>query len=135
LRCKKGESIINLVLSLALVGKYGIGGVLAATVFSFIIGNFINFPRIISKKIINDKTINYYKKVFKYLIGLTINLVICYFVNNFLQNTNLATWLLNGFILFAINFALTAAFYIITKETSFLKRIALITKNFRTKNK
>ena len=131
--CSIFQSVVNLILSLALVGKYGIGGVLAATVFSFIVGNFINFPRIISKKIINDRTINYYKKVFKYLIGLTINLVICYFVNNFLQNTNLATWLLNGFILFAINFTLTVAFYIITKETSFLKRTKLITKNIRAK--
>lgn len=131
--CSIFQSLTNLVLSLVLVWHYGIGGVLAATVFSFVVGNFVNFPRIISRKIINDKTINYYKKVFKYLLGLVINLTICYFINSRLQSGNLFMWALNGFILFLINLILTFAFYWITKELTFLKRIKLIAKNFKAK--
>ena len=64
------QSIINIFLSLFLVNKFGIGGILFATIFAFITGNFIHYPRIIYKKIIDDKVFNYYKKVLKYLFGL-----------------------------------------------------------------
>ena len=45
-----------------LVKKYNIGGVLFATLFAFVTGNFIHYPNIICRKIINDNPINYYKK-------------------------------------------------------------------------
>ena len=125
------QSIVNCALSLILVTKLGIAGVLIATVFAFITGNFIHYPRIIAKKIINDKTINYYKKVLKYLFGLVINLGICYMVNKVLVNKNLILWVINGGIIFVINLILTSAYYYVTKEMLFIDRI----KHFIKKRK
>lgn len=123
------QSIINVVLSLLLVKKYKIAGVLIATVFSFITGNFIHYPKIISNKIINDKTINYYKKSLKYILGLIINMFICYQINIFLHNTSLISWIINGAIIFIINFGLTTAYYYLTKEAYFFERIKFLLKD------
>ena len=125
------QSVMNIILSLILVQKYGIGGVLIATVFAFITGNFIHYPRIISKKIINDKTINYYKKCLKYVIGLIINIVICYYINSLLYNVNLFRWLINGIIIFTINLILTSIYYWLTKETKFIDRIKFMIKKYK----
>ena len=125
------QSVMNIILSLILVQKYGIGGVLTATVFAFITGNFIHYPRIISKKIINDKTINYYKKCLKYVIGLIINIVICYYINCLLYNANLFRWLINGIIIFTINLILTSIYYWLTKETKFIDRIKFMIKKYK----
>jgi len=122
------QSIINIAISLLLVKRFGIAGVLIATVFAFITGNFIQFPRIICKKIINDKPFNYYKKVFKYLIGLMINMGICFLVNRMLKNTSLTMWLLNGVILFSINFITTITYYWAVKENAFYYRIKTLLK-------
>lgn len=130
--CAIFQSITNIVLSLALVGKYGITGVLVATVISFLLGTFITFPVVIYKKIINDRVMNYYKKIFKYAVGLVLNMTICYFINRLLPvSVNLAQWIVNGLALFATNFILTILFYKIMKETSFLKRVRLLTQRFK----
>lgn len=131
--CAIYQSIVNLLLSLILVTKYGIGGVLIATIFAFITGDFINYPRIIAKKIINDKTINYYKKSFKYLIGLVINIIICYFFNKLLVSSNLIIWVLNGITIFIVNFILTTLYYYVTKELLFLDRLKTIFVNIFTR--
>ena len=53
---------VNLVLSLILIKPFGISGILFATIFSFLTGNFIFYPRIIYKEILKDKVLNYYKE-------------------------------------------------------------------------
>ncbi len=98
------QSVVNAILSLVLVTKYKIGGVLVATIFAFITGNFIHYPRVISKKIINDKPINYYKKCLKYIIGLCINVIVCFYISKHLINSNLFKWFINGIAIFVITF-------------------------------
>ena len=127
------QCIVNLVLSLLLVKRFEIVGVLFATVFAFFTGNFIHYPRVISKRIINDKTRNYYKKCFKYILGLGINIGICFIVSKYLVNKNLFIWLINGIIIFGINFVLTVLYYRITKEDIFVERIKYFIKKFKAK--
>ena len=122
------QCIVNTSLSLILVHKFGIAGVLCATVFAFITGNFIHFPRIIAKKITNDKVWNYYKKVIIYVLGLGINIVICYFIFNIFTINNLFMWLLVGIIIFIINGIVTTGYYIIIKQTLFFNRLKKIIK-------
>lgn len=124
--CAIYQSVVNLILSLLLVNIYGIGGVLFATLFSFITGVFIHYPRIISNKIINDKVTNYYKKCFKYIVGLIINIITCYFINKYLHNDNILIWLINGTIIFIINFILTIIYYYLTRELFFVERLKFI---------
>ncbi len=125
------QSIINVTLSLVLVNKYGIQGILFATILSFIISNFIYYPKIIANKIIDDKVNNYYKKFFKYIIGLIINIVICYYFNKLLNNSNIFIWFVNGVMIFIINFVLTTVYYILSRELLFLNRLKLMIQNFK----
>ena len=120
------QSIVNCLLSLILVTKYGIAGVLGATVFAFITGNFIHYPRVIAKKIINDSIWNYYKKCLKYIICIAISLTICYFISNVFTINNLFMWLLVGAIIFIINFIITTIYYIVTKENKFFSRVEFL---------
>ena len=122
------QCIVNTILSLILVQKYNIAGVLIATVFSFITGNFIHFPRIIAKKITNDHPFNYYLKCFKYLISLAINVSVCYFVFNLFTINNLLMWLVVGIIIFILNSLLTIGYFIITKENIFFNRLVHLIK-------
>lgn len=131
--CAIYQSVVNLLLSLILIHFYGIAGVLFATVFAFVTGNFVHYPKIISKKIINDAPLNYYKKCFKYLCGLVINLFICYFIVNLFNNSSIIMWFINGIIIFAINFALTTLYYYVTKEIIFLDRFKFLIEKFRRK--
>lgn len=133
--CAIYQSVVNLALSLILIQKFQIAGALFATVFAFITGNFIHYPRIISKKIINDKVSNYYKKCIKYLIGLGVNVIVCYFVSNLFDNSSLLMWFTNSIIIFIINFILTTLYYYFTKEMPFIERLKFLLQNFRKKEK
>ena len=133
--CAIYQSVVNLTLSLLLVQKFGIAGVLTATLFSFITGIFLYYPSIICRNIIYDKPINYYKKVFKYLIGLVLNLGICCYINSLLHNTNLLIWFVNGVLLFVINFVLTYIYFKVTKEDIFMDRIKFMINKFLQRKK
>lgn len=133
--CAIYQSIVNLTLSLILVKKYGIGGVLIATIFAFITGSFVSYPKIISRKIINDKTINYYKKCLKYILGLFINMFICYYFNKLLINSNLIMWIINGILMFIVNFIMTTIYYYLTKELLFLERLKVLLKDILSRRK
>ncbi len=117
------QCIVNTALSLILVQKFGIAGVLCATVFAFITGNFIHYPRIIAKKITDDNPWYYYLKCMKYLLFMAVNIVICYFVFNLFTINNLLMWLLVGVIIFIINAVLTLVLYIVFKENLFFSRV------------
>lgn len=125
------QSIVNITVSLLLVRRLEITGVLIGTVLAFVVGTFINYPRIISKRIINDKVINYYKKVIKYLIGLMLNIIICYFINNIFVSTNLLIWFVKGIMLFVINAVLTYIYYKIVNENLFVDRFKNIIKEYK----
>jgi O-antigen/teichoic acid export membrane protein len=122
------QCIVNVALSLILVHKFGIAGVLGATVFAFVTGNFIHYPRIIAKKITDDKAIYYYLKCLKYLFGLALNVVICYFVFKVFTINNLLMWLLVGVIIFVLNAVLTVGYYVLTKENLFFARMKRLIK-------
>jgi len=117
------QSLTNLILSIILVQKYGILGVLSATVFSFITGNFISYPRTVSKKVLNRKTSIYYKKCLIYSIILIPSIFICYYVNTHLTYTSLISWFLNSLLIFIINFIIITIYFYITKNMKFLTKI------------
>lgn len=126
--CGIYQSVVCLSLSLILVNKFGIAGILFATLFAFITGTFMQYPKIISKQIINDKTKNYYLKVVKYLLGLFISFGIIYFVDSRIYIASLITWGLKGVLLFTINFVITSLYYYLIKETYFFERIKFLLK-------
>lgn len=126
--CGIYQSIVCLILSLLLVNKYGIGGILFATIFAFITGTFTQYPKIISRQIINDKTKNYYLKVAKYIIGLAISFGMIYIIDSKITISSLITWGLKGLLLFVVNLFITSIYYYLIKETFFVERIKFLLK-------
>jgi len=118
--CSVYQSIVCVVLSLLLVKKMGMSGVLIATLFALITGTFIHFPQIIFKKIINDKVLNYYILWIKYLIGILINVTIVYFIQNMIKANSFIMWFVKGVIVFLLSFIVTTIYYYLVKQ-HFLK--------------
>ena len=126
------QAIVNLVLSLILIKPFGISGILFATIFSFLTGNFIFYPRIIYKEILKDKVLNYYKEVIKFVFCT----LICYFlmlvISKYLIFSNLIYWFISSMILFILNFFIVTLYFIIINRVNFLERlINLVNKKIK----
>lgn len=121
-KCSIIESLLNLMLSIVLVQKYGIAGVAIGTIISTIIGTFIFYPNIIYKKILNRPRREYYLKIIKYITVILLNGVILYLLMQKIEISNLLNWIIYGFIIFIINFTLTTLIYWKSNELSFLER-------------
>lgn len=99
------ESILNIVISILLVKKFGLSGIFLGTIFSGMILWLYSYPIFVYKKIFERKYINYYIETFGYfiicvfvvtitfiisrsivvnslLLALIINIIICVFVPN-----------------------------------------------------
>ena len=133
--CSVYQSIVCVVLSLLLVKKMGMSGVLIATLFALITGTFIHFPQIIFKKIINDKVLNYYILWIKYLIGMLINVTIVYFIQNMIKANSFIMWFVKGVIVFLLSFIVTTIYYYLVKETAFFERIKFMINSKRRNKK
>lgn len=117
------QAIICLVLSLVLVNKYKIAGLLFATFTSMFISIMFVYPKIVFNDIIKDSVLNYIKKFIKYLIGLILNMALCYFVNKLFINSNLFIWFINGVLIFIISLIFTTIYYYLSNELLFFDRI------------
>ncbi len=104
--CSIIELLTNLILSLILVFKFEIEGVLIATIVSIIISDFILKNKIILKNICNKNMSYYYKISFKYLIIMIVNFTIGLFIFKNIVFDNILIWLIGGIITFAVNFGL-----------------------------
>ncbi len=121
------EIIINLGLSIILVQEMGIAGVLLATIISLIIADFAVKPRVITNKILNQKTKNYYILAFKNIIFASVLGAVIYF----LAPTNYSSFLLflgysAGF--FFVIVGATTIFYKATKQFDFTSRFNILKK-------
>ena len=122
------QGVANLSISLLLVRKYGIAGVLFGTLFAFITGNFFSYPHILSKNVLKRKTSVYYSNCFVYLIIAIPSVLICWYVNSLLGYSNLLLWFINGVIIFVINFLLVTVYFKYTNNLLFFKRLKSIIK-------
>ena len=118
------EAIINIVLSIILIKKFGITGVIFATLISTLLTTDIFYPIFIYKKIFNTNFTKYFLKLFLFII---ISIVICYYsqfitiINNV---KNYSTWFLYSaiyallilIITFVINYATSEYFREISNE-------------------
>ena len=123
------QSILNVVLSLLLIKRFEIAGVLFATIIAFMIGTFIIYPKIIYHEILYTKVKKYYLKCFKLILGLIPNTLIIYMLFNGMINSNLLNWFFNGIAIFILNLILTIGYYYITKELLFFQRFKYIVKH------
>lgn len=115
------EIIINLSLSLILVNKLGIPGVLIATVISLLIADFLTKPFVIFKKILEHKPYKYY------FISIA-NFVFCaleiLWINSAFktQYSSILECLIFGCIIGVVNLIISTIYFYVTKQLDFLKR-------------
>lgn len=134
-KCAMIEAIINIILSITLLIKFGISGVLFATIISYCFGTLNLYPKILNKYYFKDNKIAYYKQSFKLIAGNVISIVILGFLYKLFPIKNLILWFLFGMICFIINFIIITGYYKLIKENAFIERVKeiILEKIRRTK--
>ena len=80
------EGIINLTLSIFLVGKIGLVGVFIGTLISNFTVIFWTKPYVVYKYVFDRKLFEYFKMYFKYLLIAMVPLVITSLITNYVKN-------------------------------------------------
>lgn len=120
------EIVINIVLSIILLNKIGISGVLLATVISYFIGSLNFYPKILNNNYFKDNKINYYKQSFKLLAIAVLSIIVCYYISKLFVLNNLLVWFLYGLVIFIINFIIITFYFVLIKEDVFINRFKKI---------
>lgn len=121
------EIIINLTLSLLLVNKLGIPGVLIGTVISLLIADFLTKPFVIFKKILEHKP-------YKYYIISIINFAFCaleiLWINAVFktQYTSILECFIFGCIIGIVNLIISTIYFYSTNQLDFIKRFKKVRK-------
>lgn len=128
------EAAINLGLSLLLVKRYGIEGVLIATVIAFTLTSLWYYPYFIYNRVFNEKPWNYFLKLFLNTIvtfGLIIILKYVYLLFNFvLFGSDILNWVVNTILFgFVATLIVTSVYGVMYK--SFRSIINRLLKVFR----
>lgn len=126
--CAICDTIINLVLSIVLVFKFGISGVLFATAFSIFIAEYIMKNFVLHKKIFERKVNKFYLKGLKLACITFIDLLIGIFIFKNIEITNILSWFGIFTIYTLLNSAFVILIYISIGETKMFKRIKYIFK-------
>lgn len=116
------QSIINLVLSISVISRFGISGVLLATVVSYLLGEFTLYPKIIKAEFFKKEKLSYYSQSGKLLIGGVIGFIITKFCMSFFTVNSLYIWFMYGVGAFIINFIINIIYFKIIKELRFIER-------------
>ncbi len=118
------EAGINVIVSLILVSKYGLIGVVTGTICAMIYR--MVYQVFFTKKLIKSrKQTIFYKKLFIFIIFTLIGLVISNFIT-IKENINIFSWILNA-ILYAVIFGVL---YLIADFIFFKKEIDMIKQYF-----
>ena len=125
------EIVINLVLSLTLIKKFGIAGVLFATIISILVADFIFKVKVVYEKIINEKMGMYYFKLVSNMI-FTISINLIFYLIMPKTYSSVISCILCGLLIAFINLGFVTAFFYFTKQLNFLKRFKFMI-NFSSK--
>ena len=128
IKCTCIEIVTNLVISLSLVNKIGIKGLIFGTLFSMIISEYFIKPDVLNKSVFNDKLSKYYLQCLKLFCIAAINLIITNKIYSFFSITNLLNWFIYSFIVFILNLLITIFMYKFIKEDKFFSRVNVLKK-------
>lgn len=127
------EALINLLLSIILVKKYSMLGVLAATVVSDVY-NLIEYPRYIYKNVFKEKTIYYFLQYISVAIFSCLLVFVIYNIPTFVIN-NYYEFILYACIVSLITFILIFIFfYMFFVDFKFLMKDCLKLMNNKNKS-
>lgn len=127
--CALCDTIINFILSLALILSIGISGVVFATAFSAFIAEYIMKTNVLYKNIfINNKLIEFYSKNLKFFAFTLIDLGIGYLIFMNINVTNIGMWFIIYLLYFIINGIITLAVFYLFREVTFIDRFKYLLK-------
>ena len=111
------EAITNLALNAILGWKFGIYGIIMATLISLFVINFIFGSQIIFKYYFkNEKILQYYKTNFKYAVVTIIVAIGCYWFNDKLMVQGVGGLIIRGIIVGSVSVSLFLLIYCKTFE-------------------
>ena len=116
------EIIINLTVSLVLVNKLGIVGVLIGTIISLLAADFATKPIVIFKKILETTPEKYYIMCICNFIFAIVEIVWINFAFKTVY-TSVLECIVYGIIIGIINLAISFIYFYFTKQLEFLKRL------------
>lgn len=131
------EAVINLVLSIILVKKFGIAGILIGTFSSTIATCFWIEPYILFKYGLNRRVREFFINYFIYTLSFILCGSITYYFCSLIPNYNLVYFVIKIFLVFFVYNLLLAVLYFRTFEFKELFRIVrnLFISKFRTTSK
>ncbi|MPW27188.1 hypothetical protein GC105_15560 [Alkalibaculum sp. M08DMB] len=96
------EGLLNLTLSIILVQRYHINGVLFATIISYLVTGFWFVPNYVFNKVFNKSSILYYRNYFVNVVLLIVVLLVAKefsdFIGLYKNNVNLVYWFVDSVI-------------------------------------
>lgn len=121
------EALINLVVSLILVKKYGVAGIYAGTIISTLFTCFWVEPYILMrhgmKTYWKKKLVTYFIEYGKRIIAVGLSVVLSYAVYKYLPKENILWFLIDGIIYTFIYIGIILGFYVQTEEYRYLLNI------------
>ena len=127
------EAILNIIISIILVSKYGIVGVAIGTIVAMTIRT-IEFIYHTNKYILKRNIFESFKKI----IIIIIETIICAYISKYLfvfENISYANWILNAVIIFVACSIIVMIINYIAYRKYINKLILLLVNNFLKKNK
>lgn len=115
------QAIINIVLSIVLGFKFGLFGIIFATLISYILVPLWNKPYIAYKYIFNKKPFNYYLKQLFYFFVIIVISIISYFIINLISiKSMLVSIIVKGVIITIIYLLFISLFFYKTKAYKYV---------------
>lgn len=93
------EAIVNIIASIALVKVIGLAGVFLGTIISSLVLHLYSFPKYVYKGLLKKEPLEYIKMTFKYLIIMTIIMIITVIIINMIKTQSIYLQLLINFLL------------------------------------
>lgn len=115
-------ALLNVVISVLLVKRIGIAGVLVGTLVSYIVKEFILVPRIVFGKVLKGGVKTYYMKTFLNIFLSVLISGILYIMTIFFPINSWVMWVIYGVLAFALSLMINTLVYHKTQEFFELKR-------------
>lgn len=127
--CPIIESVVNLILSFALIQVMGLPGVLFATFIAYLASDYFIRPIIVYQKLFKVPVKGYYIRNLFYLLIMVVLALLWMVLLPAAPTTSYGSWFIYSCMLFVVNAAVALGIYVVTKQAYFLNRIkALIRK-------
>lgn len=126
--CAITDTVINFTLSLLLVWKFGIPGVVLATAFSVFVAEYIMKNIVVHKYIFKESVLPFYIRNLKFLAVFLIDLLLAGVLFNSIEFTNIFMWFGVYVIFFIVNSIIIYIIFKLFKENKFIYRYKYILK-------